>query len=207
MKIVIISDTHQRHGEFEQLAGDVLIHCGDMFDLFGENESDIEAIDRWFGQQEFDLVLCTGGNHDLPLEEALKRNPQPFRNAVYLQNASHAHNGRLFWGAPWVPDLPGHAFFATSHELARSWSVIPPDVDVLITHTPPKSILDRSSSGFELGCVDLLEAVYRVGPKVHCFGHVHHSRGLLRSRGTTFVNASSVRRGQRGVLQPIVVEL
>ena len=207
VKIVIVSDTHQRHEEFERLEGDVLIHCGDMFDLFGDAETDIADIDRWFGEQDFDLVLCTGGNHDIALESAVRSNPQPFRNAVYLQDDTYVHNDRVFWGAPWVPDLPHHAFHATRKELAASWLAIPPEVDVLITHTPPMSILDQSSTGFELGCSSLLEAVYRTGPAVHCFGHVHYSRGQMDHLGTTFVNASSIQRGQSGVLEPVVIEL
>lgn len=207
MKIVIISDTHQRHGEFPKLDGDVLIHCGDMFNLLNNNGSDLAAIDQWFGEQNFDRVLCTGGNHDLPLEAALRRSPQPFRNAIYLQDTGYEYGGKLFWGAPWVPDLSGHAFFATAQELACRWSAIPLGIDVLITHTPPRSILDKSSRGYNLGCAKLLEAVYRTELKVHCFGHVHNSRGEFRHRGTTFINASSIMRGRSSVLEPIVVEL
>ncbi len=207
MKIVIISDTHKEHCAFARLEGDVLIHCGDMFNLSDVHESNIEAMDRWFGEQDFDVVLCTGGNHDRPLEMVLRDNPQPFQNAIYLQDASYIHNGTMFWGAPWVPYLSGHAFFATGQQLAKKWSMIPAEVDVLITHTPPRSILDISSHGFELGCDDLLDAVHRIRPKVHCFGHVHHSRGQIQDRGTLFLNASSIRRGVSGVLEPIVVEL
>ena len=46
MKIVIISDAHERHDAFGSLEGDVLIHCGDMFDLFEDGESGVEALAR-----------------------------------------------------------------------------------------------------------------------------------------------------------------
>ncbi|MEL7449854.1 MAG: metallophosphoesterase family protein [Pseudomonadota bacterium] len=207
MKLVVISDTHLRHEHFGRLQGDVLIHCGDMFDLFEEDGADMAAMDRWFGEQDFDLVLCTGGNHDLPLERALQRDPQPFRNAVYLQDDAYTYQGKVFWGSPWVPDLPYHAFHASSRELVDKWSRIPVGVDVLITHTPPRSILDESSGGYALGCHDLMQAVNHVKPSVHCFGHIHHSRGELQRRGIRFINACSVQRGVDGVLDPVVVEL
>lgn len=207
MRIVIISDTHERHQAFPPLEGDVLIHCGDMFELMDTAGMRLEDMDRWFGEQRFDLVLCTGGNHDIDLELALERHPQPFSNAVYLQDEGCRYGNLLFWGAPWVPQLAGHAFYADEDTLNERWARIPEDTDVLITHTPPASILDASSAGISYGCTGLLPHVLRSAPRLHCFGHVHNSRGQYKQDSTLFVNASSVRSSRPGVLPPIVVEL
>ncbi len=178
-----------------------------MFDLFDENPADMQDLDRWFGEQAFDLVLCTGGNHDFPLQAALDQSAQPFRHAVYLQDAGYSYQGVEFWGSPWVPVLDGHAFFADEQQLAQKWAQIPARTDVLITHTPPSDILDVSRSGCALGCAGLREAVERVAPALHCFGHIHESRGQLTHRGTHFVNGSSVQGDCTEVLPPIVVEI
>jgi len=59
MKISVISDTHNEHEKLGRLSGEVLVHCGDLFNLFGHVDDELERIDEWFGQQDFDLILCT----------------------------------------------------------------------------------------------------------------------------------------------------
>jgi hypothetical protein len=60
---------------------------------------------------------------------------------------------------------------------ADAWSeTVPEDIDILITHTPPKHHLDLPlPDGF--GCEHLLKEVKRVKPKLHVFGHVHWGAG------------------------------
>jgi Icc-related predicted phosphoesterase len=149
-------------------------------------------MDEWFGKQDFDLILCTGGNHDYALEDRLNVTPSPFRNAVYLQDQSYVHRGVAFYGSPWTPELRGHAFFQDTDQLEKIWSAIPVETDVLITHTPLAGILDVSSRGLDLGCVHLASELQRVSPRLHCFGHVHASSGVHKSNGVSFINASSV---------------
>ena len=195
MKLVIISDTHNQHNLLGQLRGDVLIHCGDMFDLFQPNDDDIANIDAWFARQDFELILVTGGNHDVSLEQELNRTDQPFENAYFLRDEAYEHRGVVFYGAPWIPGLRGHAFYADADRLRSAWSMIPANTDVLITHTPPAGVLDVSSNGMALGCVHLESELQRVSPSVHCFGHIHASGGTLAANGTRFVNASMVNSG------------
>ena len=185
-----------RHEELGILSGDVLIHCGDMFDLFDKNPADLEKMDLWFSRQRFDLVLCIGGNHDTELEDRHDHPDQPFKNAIYLEDQSVSHNGIVFYGTPWVPFLRDHAFYADEQTLKAKWSAVPENTDVLITHTPPAGMLDQSSRGQELGCWHLAERVPQVAPAIHCFGHVHASAGIRESGNTTFVNASCFHRQQ-----------
>jgi Icc-related predicted phosphoesterase len=192
MRLTVISDTHGEHEKLGVLSGDVLIHCGDMFNMFRSQEDEFERMDDWFGRQDFHLILCTGGNHDFALQDRSKFESRPFENAVYLQDRSYIHEGITFYGAPWISDLKGQAFFTRSSELADRWSEIPSGTDVLITHTPPAGVLDVSSSGLELGCKHLAGMVQEVSPRVHCFGHVHASSGILEANETLFINASMV---------------
>jgi len=192
MKIVIISDTHGGHEELGPLCGDVLIHCGDVENLFKSDDRAIEKIDDWFGRQQFDHILCIGGNHDLALENRVDEGAQPFQNAVFLHETELVINGVKFYGSSWVPDLRNHAFYADELALEEAWSNIPDDVDVLITHTPPAGVLDVSSRGDALGCRRLSRRLKKLKPVLHCFGHVHASAGSRVSGTTTYVNASSV---------------
>ena len=69
-------------------------------------------------------------------------------NATYLQDDSAVVAGGLVvYGAPWQPPIPGgHPMAAfdmgdaedTDGRRAAKWDLIPPRVDVLLTHTPPR---------------------------------------------------------------------
>lgn len=207
MKITIISDTHNLHRQFAPLQGDVLIHCGDMFNLRNDDPSVIADIDDWFGEQQFDLILCTGGNHDHLLQDHAKYRGNPFKNAIFLQDESYTYNDVTFYGAPWVPDLSSHAFYQNSGGLITKWSKIPVETDVLITHTPPSGILDQSSRSLQLGCEFLSRELIRVAPKLYCFGHVHASPGIIKQGRTTYINASSVNSQIELVREPFVFEI
>lgn len=207
MKLTIISDTHLRHEELGTLSGDVLIHCGDMFDLFDETWIGLEQMDEWFSRQRFDLILCIGGNHDRPLEAAMLSMDRPFEHAVYLEDEALVHDGVTFYGSPWTPLLDGHAFFADDEILRQRWFDIPRDTDILITHTPPAGILDLSSRGAAYGCNRLAKRVREIKPAIHCFGHVHASGGTMTKHEITFVNASSVDRPGGPLRTPVTIEL
>ncbi|KAF3016573.1 hypothetical protein E8E15_001114 [Penicillium rubens] len=60
------------------------------------------------------------------------------------------------------------------------------NVDVVMTHGPPKGILDRTLSSQRAGCQRLFEAIARAKPRplMHCFGHIHEAWGakLVRWR-------------------------
>ena len=203
----MISDTHGMHDDLGRLSGDVLIHCGDFEDLFSRSSDELDEADDWLGQQDFDLILCTGGNHDLALERRVQDGVQPLRNAAYLQDSEFVWRGVRFYGAPWVPDLYGHAFYADDRALADAWDTIPQNVDVLITHTPPRGILDVSSRGDVLGCPHLTDRLKSVKPALHCFGHVHHSSGHQSVGGTTHVNASVIGKAYEIAHPPFVFDL
>lgn len=53
---------------------------------------------------------------------------------------------------------------------------IPDGVDIVMTHGPPKGIFDACPQG-SVGCEKLLQAVRRVKPLMHCFGHIHEAHG------------------------------
>ncbi|WP_162301975.1 metallophosphoesterase [Croceibacterium ferulae] len=105
-RVTVISDTHLRHQELRLAKGDLLIHCGDLFDLNRSEPSDLAKVDRWFGKQPFDMIVCIGGNHDHLLDHASASDPRPFRNARYLQDEALHYRGLQIYGAPWVPGLP-----------------------------------------------------------------------------------------------------
>jgi Icc-related predicted phosphoesterase len=207
VKIVVISDTHELHEKLGVLAGDVLIHCGDSAYGFDQSDAQVERLDDWFGRQHFERILVIGGNHDFEIQKRVAAEERLFRNADYLQDKAFQFQGINFYGAPWVPELADWAFYLPQHELRRRWDLIPEDTDILITHTPPLNILDRNRRGKACGCPDLGERLIDLAPRVHCFGHVHASGGIIEVRGTKYINASLVNSHYELIRRPYEFEM
>lgn len=72
-------------------------------------------------------------------------------------------------------------------DIKKVWDKIPANTDILITHGPPKGILDKG-----VGCEDLRNHVNTIRPAIHCFGHAHGQNGVLENNGTTYINAAMV---------------
>ena len=207
MRIVIISDTHGRHSELGTLSGDVLIHCGDFCDGYNNDGHVIPQIDQWFGRQDFERILCIGGNHDFIAQSRRSAGEPVFQNAIYLEDDVYRFNDVTFYGTPWLPDLDGWAYFLSDDQRQSKWSLIPRDTDVLITHTPPFGVLDKPRSGRSIGCPFLAAEISHLQPKLHCFGHVHASFGQCVRSMTTFVNAAMVDSQYEIRRSPVLVNL
>ena len=203
MKLVIVSDTHGRHDELGILRGDVLIHCGDSGNGFSRQSDDVDGLDAWFGRQEFERILCIGGNHDFDMQARAERGGPVLRNAEYLQDQVHEYRGVRFYGSPWTPELVDWAYYLDDDALRARWELIPNDVEILITHTPPYGVLDRNTAGRHCGCRELHNRLLDLHPRIHCFGHIHASAGTTYLNGTTYVNASMVNRRYEIAHQPI----
>jgi hypothetical protein len=52
-------------------------------------------------------------------------------------------------------------------------SVIPSNVDIVMTHGPPKYVQDLTDDNSSAGCEHLRRAIARTKPRLHCFGHIH----------------------------------
>lgn len=196
MRLVCIADLHimARQSMPTNLpSGDVLVVAGDICRT--GSLAEIDYFDGWIARQPHQYKVVIAGNHDWPFVKT--ENPNGLlKNGIYLQDSAVTINGTKFWGSPWQPKYFDGAFdLARGPELAAMWKKIPKDIDVLITHTPPFGVLDRTRRGRHIGCKDLSEAVQRIMPKAHIFGHVHESHGLIKINDTVFVNAAQRFKG------------
>lgn len=187
--IVAISDTHGMHHAITVPPGDILIHAGDIT-RHGEI-GELDEIDAWLGSLPHAHKILIAGNHDFCFE----RDPEACRarlgNCLYLQDQAAAVLGIRFYGSPWQPWFYDWAFnLQRGPEIRTKWDLIPTDTDVLITHGPPYGHGDRTSRGHLVGCKDLLEAVKRIRPRLHVFGHIHEAAGISHNAHTTLINAS-----------------
>ncbi len=218
MRIVCVSDTHGRHAALAVPDGDLLIHAGDAT-MQGAPE-EIERFDEWLGDLPHRFKVVIAGNHDRLFEERPEEARRRIRSAVYLQDAEVLVEGLRIWGSPWQPWFLSWAFnLHRGAPLRAKWDRIPPGIDVLVTHGPPHGIRDRVQGvmarslglamghGPRVGCEELREAVRRVRPRLHVFGHIHEGYGREEVEGTIFVNASNCDEAYRPLNPPVVVDL
>ena len=103
-----------------------------------------------------------------------------------------------------IPDSRNKAFQYTLDEQANELlkTVGEKPVDVLVTHGPPKGILDQGK-----GCQVLREWVLKNKPRVHVFGHQHECHGITWVDDVLFINSSSVDFDYAIMNPPIVFDL
>lgn len=207
--ICIISDTHNKHMCLGQLpVADMIICCGDFTSIGHAHE--IQNFMRWYSRLPFKYKLIIAGNHDWLFEThrllALEKIPE---NVIYLEDSGVEIEGIKFWGIPVQPPFNNWAFNRPEKKLAQHWANIPNDIDVLITHCPPYSILDWSIyDNIHTGSLSLYkEVVERIKPKLHLMGHIHHCYGVKIIENITFINASNLNENYECVNKPFLVEL
>ncbi|PYH95788.1 ser/Thr protein phosphatase family protein [Aspergillus ellipticus CBS 707.79] len=82
------------------------------------------------------------------------------------------------YASPYTPSLGDWGFqYRQGEDHAFSMDMDVDSVDVVITHGPPRGIMDYTDSGQRAGCPHLFEAVARCRPRMHCFGHIHEAWG------------------------------
>jgi Icc-related predicted phosphoesterase len=184
MKIVAISDLHA--AQLPLPDGDVLVVVGDLIHLgtFAELKRQV----AWLKSLPHTHKVLVAGNHDVCLENLMRQEMEDelrrfLHPIVYLRDSGVTLNGVKFYGSPHIPIYAG-SFNLSDNELSEKWNLIPP-TDVLLTHCPPAGILDDGK-----GCERLTEAIHRVKPWAHCFGHAHEGAGTETKNGTRFCNVA-----------------
>ena len=204
-RYVFISDTHDKLQYMNIPNGDVLIHAGD-FSCRGTEEEIIrfnEAISRL--PHTHKIVIA--GNHELTFdienEEPLKRKfpvvehldfkivKKLLTSCIYLEDSGIMIGGYKLYGSPWSRINGNMAFNLNDEDIRNKWELIPKDTNILLTHSPPKGILDKNCKEKNHGCSILLEYVEEIRPMLHLFGHIHESYGIFRTPSTIFINGSS----------------
>jgi len=205
VNITFISDTHTAEPELS--GGDLLIHAGDLT-YQGRTKETKKQLD-WLARQDYDKIIIVPGNHEVHWEDGqtnfLKHCAD--RGIECLVEYATEYKGVKIFGSPITPEFCGWAYMREYNEIQKHWDLIPTDTDILITHGPPKGILDKNMEGGSCGCPFLLERVKEIKPKVHVFGHIHEAHGQESDGDTLFINAAIMDRFYRPVQEPINTKL
>ncbi|UPX12880.1 uncharacterized protein EKO05_0003415 [Ascochyta rabiei] len=205
-RIVCISDTHNNTPKLP--AGDVLIHAGDLTNQGSFDE--LERAVAWLEKTDFEAKIVVAGNHEITLDEQFYEKkgarwkwpaPQSPRGCMkllresktitYLENESMTvclrkpagpHTWFRVFGSPRTPGPGKWAFEYQEQDAQGLWAEIPDDVDLVVTHTPPRGHCDAATKDDRSGCPALLRRLAEVRPLLHVCGHIHEARGIERVR-------------------------
>ncbi len=73
-------------------------------------------------------------------------------------------------------------------------------LDVLVSHHPPRGVLDRTFIGLHAGLKELWDIIKAFKPRLHLFGHIHESPGYEERDGVLYVNPGPLARGRYAVI-------
>lgn len=222
VRFVCLSDTHTRTRHLRVPSGDVLLHTGD-FSLDGSPDQ-VLAFSQFLASLSFTHKIVIAGNHDITFDtEHYEEMKERFgienggesnetkallTGCTYLEDSGVTVEGYHIWGSPWTPSPFDWAFNLHSPPVIQAkWSLIPADTDILLTHSPPREVLDRCCDGTHAGCRELRTRVGEVRPLVHVFGHVHEAYGTVEVDNTLFVNAAICNHRHKAVNRPVIFDL
>lgn len=147
------------------------------------------------------------GNHDFVGEHPnlVPDLPMKLLEDTEVRFADYEEGRQLrIWGTPWVPGLPGWAFYASDFGLSARADLIPEGLDILMTHGPPMrggGYIETSPKqrnkygnygGIDAGDITLTYAIREKKPKVTICGHIHEAHGRHWISGNRVLNVAAV---------------
>lgn len=148
----------------------------------------------WLYDIPADYVVGIAGNHDFVFEHEflVKDVDLPWQ---YLKDtsASLPEFGLHVYGTPWVPNLSRWAFYGSDAALLARAESIPTDVDILISHGPPRGygdVVNERFGGGHAGDVYLANELDRIEAGVVICGHIHEGYGAYQHNDTPIYNVA-----------------
>ncbi|MEB3764733.1 MAG: metallophosphoesterase family protein [Desulfurococcales archaeon] len=181
--ILHVSDIHCANDKLEKL----LNRAGD-YDLIVAT-GDFQCVDTatLFVKKAVNKLAVTGNIDDPAIARVLRD------NEVLLDGRITEVQGTIIAG---IGGLDFHSSLdSLKQKLGNS------RVDILLSHHPPKGILDRVFFGLHAGVRELRDFVTMLRPRLHLFGHIHESRGVEEKNGSLFVNPGPLKRGYYALIE------
>jgi Icc-related predicted phosphoesterase len=190
MKLLLFSDLHADAAAARRLVrqardADVLVGAGD----FGNVRRDVRVCLDVLRAVARPAVLVPGNNESF---DELAQACRDWPAARVLHGTSCVIDGVTFFGiGGGVPVTPfGSWSYDFTEEEAAGLLAGCPAGCVLVSHSPPRDVVDVSSRGRHLGSTAVRDAVLRLAPKLVVCGHIHAGAGWHELLGATpVVNA------------------
>ncbi len=190
MKLLLFSDLHSDFRTASKLVElshdvDVVVGAGDLCNV----RRGLNEIIRALSGMNRPTVLVPGNSEsDLELIDACRT----WSSAHVLHGGQATIDGVSFYGiGGGIPVTPfgSWSYDFTEKEAYDLLNDCPPG-GVLVSHSPPKGILDISSDGRSLGSQAVRDTLEHKKPELVVCGHIHGSAGQTKHFGdTTVINA------------------
>lgn len=210
MKICVTSDTHGR--DFEAQPADMFVHCGDM--TAGGTLGETALLASWLSVSPYKHIILCPGNHDWCFQDDMEEARSLFDERVsILTNESVIIEGLTFYCNSYTPPFFDWAFMAEEDRLADMYrKSMPQEIDLLITHGPPRGILDPGYKEPHVGSTALRDAILNRKVRHHVFGHLHAAGGQERvlhgdDEDTVFHNVAACNESYQLKTQPKVIKI
>ena len=194
MKILLTADIHGSELAVKMLKAigkcfDFTIVCGDVSPKFideGKKRSEVQK--EWFENVFLPLMEDINGYFILGNDDFIE-----YEGKRVLRGFQVINGLRIF-----AYDKVLHTPFNTNREVSDEdiWMDLRKvekalNLDLFVTHAPPYGILDKVGSK-HFGSQSIRGFAYWQKPKVHCFGHIHESFGVIEDEnsGIVFINAA-----------------
>lgn len=250
MRICCISDTHGKLPDLSGYEYDLVVHAGDVCAHHPHPRVYAKSIEDWEFQQEWmkkkfvpwvdklkSPIVMIAGNHDYVFQQYGFLDTIESVNALhpkirYLKDSCCEVNGIKFFGSPWSKFFFDWAFNLPedperSDEVEKAlYSLIPNDVDIVLTHGPMYNVLDlveetivyNTPEGEKVyekktytGSRILKDKLFQLDKiKLHCTGHIHSGYGQvsgLGKAGFTSINAAILDERYKLVKPPIFFDI
>ena len=220
MNITAISDMHGQLN-FKVPKSDILLIAGDLcpashnsYISIGMQRDWLDCKFRnWMNEQPVDDIIAVSGNHDWIFEIA--KDEVPFFGEEgkfkYIEDELIIYKDLKIYGTPVQLPFNNWAFNREEKSLQGYWDNIPEGLDILLLHSPPYGIMDKTGhstySSKRIGSKSLKKRIDEVRPKYVIFGHNHNGYGIEEIDGITYINASLLNEQYEMVNEPIVFEI
>lgn len=209
MKIIATSDLHGSLPEIEPC--DLLLIAGDSCPVDDHRPHHQRNwlnghFSDWLRDIPAEKIVGIAGNHDFIMEiEPWVPRKLPW---TYLRDAEATVDGLRIYGTPWVPNLPGWAFYGGMDAVVGKWDRIPAGIDILMSHGPPHGYSDMVTYS-HVGCPLMNKELERIKPRAFVCGHIHEGYGHYDhpSVENGVFNVAHNDRDYRPINRPIEIDL
>jgi hypothetical protein len=151
VRVVAISDTHERHKLLSLPKGDVLLHCGDALMLNSGYRRQVSInklhdFNRWLSTTHFKERVFIAGNHDQIIETLGKERTKKILSHCHFLEHEHVtlDCGLTIFGTPCsianTHRSANRAFQYSTKIVENIFKKVSPKIDILMTHGPLHSL-------------------------------------------------------------------
>ena len=190
MRLLLFSDLHRDTGAAADLVmrartADVVVGAGD----YSTVHRGLDEILSILQQIEAPMILVPGNNETA---DELRHACSQWESANVLHGNGVTVSGMTFFGlGGGVPVTPfGSWSYDFTEQKALALLSDCPTRGVLVSHSPPRGVVDVSTDGENLGSTAVRDTIIARNPLLVVCGHIHPSAGQQGMLGeTTVVNA------------------